>query len=574
MSELLKYGSALSPLGNLVVPGAGNVLKDALNAARGQLDRKETLHEQRQKLIALLKAFPLPIVVMIDEVDRVDDDEIKVVAQLVRSIADFPGISYVLAYDSDRVIEALSGDDVTKSRGRAYLEKIVQLQIPLPITLDTEIHRLLEAELEPLVGVGLVPPNRRAIERYDSLLKVLVPAIIGTPRDVKRLTGAFRPLASMVGNEVDWIDLLGFCALLGKAPLTIESIKRNPDAVVEDSTSLAELVERASSEKKKPEERLKSMNAEGESSVAPLLGFLFPRLSTKRHPFRNEEPTPDSIRYIRPLLTALRLDLLPGIYSRDEIIALFGKTETEIAEFLRRAYDEDRIGNLLVRIGDLAPHVAKIDQKSFWNASAIMLRKPNCDWLDSYSPMHEIVRAFADLFTKILTKPQLHVARMTFRDLLSQNEIEITSQLLRSQIFAHGLYGQSSSQSVVFLEKTEADAIAREISGKYRGQFLNGPFIPCLWSLQPVYTMVDTGNWDEACRQKLSAELSEDVHAVDGLALMLYGAHFSTGRDFVEKLVDRTLLVQQASERLASSHVAAPHESTRIALMKVIDPIV
>jgi hypothetical protein len=53
-------------------------------------------------------------------VDRVEDEEIRTVAQLVRSVADFPGISYVLAYDSKRVIQALGNGamDQREERGR------------------------------------------------------------------------------------------------------------------------------------------------------------------------------------------------------------------------------------------------------------------------------------------------------------------------------------------------------------------------------------------------------------------------------------------------------------------------
>jgi hypothetical protein len=51
----------------------------------------------------------------------------------------------VLAYDSKRVIEALGGrasGTQAEDRGRAYLEKIVQLQIPLPVIFSSELARL------------------------------------------------------------------------------------------------------------------------------------------------------------------------------------------------------------------------------------------------------------------------------------------------------------------------------------------------------------------------------------------------------------------------------------------------
>src|SRR5262249_37664868 len=122
ITKLVGYGNTLSPLADLVPYGA--VMKDALKIAKEHLDRSKSLHEQRWDLIDSLSKVSAPIVVLIDELDRIEDEEIRIVAQLVRSIAVFPGISYVLAYDAERVIHALAGTEKLE-RGRAYLEKIV-----------------------------------------------------------------------------------------------------------------------------------------------------------------------------------------------------------------------------------------------------------------------------------------------------------------------------------------------------------------------------------------------------------------------------------------------------------------
>jgi predicted KAP-like P-loop ATPase len=207
-SKLVNYANALSPLADLV-PYAGGTLKGVIKAAKDRFDRTESLHEQRRSLVDALSKMPAGIVVLIDELDRVEDEEIRTLAQLVRAVADFPGISYVLAYDAERVIRALAGSEKTE-RGRAYLEKIVQLQILLPILMDDEIHRFLEADLDLLSDAGLIPSKRTEIERYSELRNLLVPRLITTPRDAKRLTSAFSTLLHMVVGEVDWIDLFGF----------------------------------------------------------------------------------------------------------------------------------------------------------------------------------------------------------------------------------------------------------------------------------------------------------------------------------------------------------------------------
>jgi hypothetical protein len=72
-----------------------------------------------------LAAVDVPIIALIDELDRVEDEEIRTVAQLVRSVADFPGISYVLAYDSKRVIQALGAGQMSlrPKTGAAHTSK-------------------------------------------------------------------------------------------------------------------------------------------------------------------------------------------------------------------------------------------------------------------------------------------------------------------------------------------------------------------------------------------------------------------------------------------------------------------
>jgi predicted KAP-like P-loop ATPase len=130
-ASIARYGAQLAPWGNVLLPGLGAILKGSFEAAQAALSKKSSLSALRARLIVELQKVTSPIVVLIDELDRVEDGEIRTIAQLVRSVFDFPSISYVLAYDAERVVQALgSGADKNDrlDRGRSYLEKIVQLQ--------------------------------------------------------------------------------------------------------------------------------------------------------------------------------------------------------------------------------------------------------------------------------------------------------------------------------------------------------------------------------------------------------------------------------------------------------------
>jgi energy-coupling factor transporter ATP-binding protein EcfA2 len=562
ITKLVGYGNTLTPLADLLP--YGGAVKDALKIAKDHFDRDKSVHEQRHDLIDTLSEISAPIIVLIDELDRVEDEEIRIVAQLVRAIADFPGMSYILAYDVERVIRALAGSEKLE-KGRAYLEKIVQLQVPLPVLIDDEIHRLIEADLDDLCAAGLIPSNRLSIERYVGLRGLLVPRLIATPRDAKRLTATFRTLLYMLSGEVDWIDLMGYCALLVKAPLTVEQIKRDPDAVVDDPTSVGEMIARASEPKTGIEAVLVRVNPEheGGEGVQSLLAFLFPRLSDDRVGRRYGHRDPTSICKMRPLLTMLRLDLVPGFYSREEIVKTFSRSPDDLAAFLRESYQQNRIGNFLAKLGDMSADLRGMDQQSFWPGVGRFLRKPDSEFLSAYSSMHEIVRLFAVTFFQITGK----AARALFLDLLTENEVELTGSLMRSHLFHYGLFGHTRSDRDVFLEGNETETIARDVSAKYRQQHLEGRFFWSLWQFNPVYTMLDTGAWDDTCRTRLK-EFLIDPKALDALTLLFYGEGFTTGRETISKIVDLHEYLQSVEERLGATDL---HASVRVALEKAKD---
>lgn len=414
----------------------------------------------------------------------------------------------------------------------------------------------------------MISANRTRIERYTVLRSLVVPRLIATPRDVKRLTGTFTILARMVGTEVDWIDLLGYCVVLVKAPLTAERIKRDPDSVVDDPTSVSEITERMSREKVATEELLGRVNLddEGGAALRNLLRFLFPRLSEEPTDRRYGRRQGTSICKMQPLLTTLRLDLVPGYFSRDTVLDLFESPDADVTAFLRANNEAGRLDNFLAKLADTSEELSVVPQQAFWDGVARFLRKPDFEYLSAISPMCEVVQSFADTFFKISGDQ----GRSIFLDLLKHEEVELTASLLRSHIFHYGLFGHSPHTRPIFLNYADqTEQIARATAEMHRDQHLNGRFLWTLWDFNPVYTMVDTGSWDDACRDRLK-EFLTDPRAVDAVTLMFYGAHYTTGRDFISKFTDLDEYLALVDRRLAASDL---HESVRLALEKAKDPI-
>src|SRR5437016_1539010 len=108
-ATIAKYGEYVAPVAATWMPLLGPVIKAGGGLIKEAVKSDESLTGLKSRLMKELAAIDVPIIVLIDELDRVEDEEIRTVAQLVRSVADFPGISYVLAYDSKRVIQTLGG---------------------------------------------------------------------------------------------------------------------------------------------------------------------------------------------------------------------------------------------------------------------------------------------------------------------------------------------------------------------------------------------------------------------------------------------------------------------------------
>jgi predicted KAP-like P-loop ATPase len=56
-------------------------------------------------------------------------------------VADFPFVSYILAFERKVIEDALSED--TNISGHDYLEKIVQVEFDIPAVEETRIQRIL-----------------------------------------------------------------------------------------------------------------------------------------------------------------------------------------------------------------------------------------------------------------------------------------------------------------------------------------------------------------------------------------------------------------------------------------------
>jgi hypothetical protein len=577
-SDLLDLARHVTPYADVVVSGSAPLASLATDAAKKRLERRPGLAEVKQKLTTSLSKTDVALVVLIDELDRVEDAEIRAMAQLVRAVLDFPNISFLLAYDAERVAQALGhgappGQEA--ERGRAYLEKIVQLQIPIPILTREECRHILDRDLAAVATDLALPNGWAADKRYSELAAGLIaPEGIATLRDIKRLTGTYHALARLVGREVDWIDLLAYAFLLTKAPRTVANIRERPhlfslDMVSHDPMVIRQTVEHLRGSRENPKAALKDANAGGEVDPATdfVLEFLFASSAASSH----TDDGPDRLRRRRPLSTVLRLGLTRGDYSRDEIETVLRADKENVRCALQEALGAGRLDALVGRLRALYGEVPNTGHEAFWLGLAAFLRKPRPAWLTQVQPQSGFRRDVAPLIWQGLKSAQLRAdeAKSIFEVLVANDDLHLAPVWLQEHFRIHGLFGYKQEQRPAFLTANETEAAAWRMARAHRRLHRRGTLLPALWVMNPIWNMVDIDAWDDACRTKLDRALKGD-EALDGFTLLVFGGDRSGDKASLQGICDYDAYIKRAKARLAKLDQAATEPSLVAALSKAV----
>lgn len=157
--------------------------------------------EQQGNLLKLsLQKIDRPIIVFIDDLDRLGGNEAMEVLKLIRNVANFPGLKFVAAYDRAYWVEAIKKQDVESANG--YLEKIFQVEYTLPTFEREKLIKYLKEECNKFI---------REVDK-EALKKILNPKIspesiaveeLVTLRDVKRYINSFQnSYKKLIGNVV------------------------------------------------------------------------------------------------------------------------------------------------------------------------------------------------------------------------------------------------------------------------------------------------------------------------------------------------------------------------------------
>lgn len=551
--KILSYAESLGATADAIGSAFGAIGIGAaismITAAGKKLMGAPDLHERREGVRIALGDCKAPIIVLIDEIDRLEDAEIRAVAQFVRAVADFERISYLLAYDQKRVAEALGGGDI--ARGTAYLEKIVQYQIPLPVLVKEQLKRLTKDALDEFM-----PPGWSQGRRWEGMEEILFPNVLQNLRDIKRFTGYANILIGLA-NEVDQLDLLGWAALAIKAPQTVKTISERPDLVSTLRLSTIQGTRRPDQSERKEltqAERLAEISPDGERTTAImyLLGALFTKVGTWTN---REANLPDRIQNPRPLLTVLSQGIPYGYFSKEDVESFLEMDRNGRNGKLLCFLTSGRLDVFLQRFAPVFSELEQTRQADFWLDVAAFLENNVQDWTREWDIWRSLGRNIFDwIVTRSLAANFPNVAtglRQACLTLDEQGDWQLLPNLLYSQVWAHGLFGcRASDRQPQFLETDEAERLCHRLGRRLVTQFLDDPLIiGKLRAPDALFIATWSEEWTQECRDCLANEL-ENGRILDVLVLLLFGNNSTIERKSLSKLLDADVFTASVANRL------------------------
>jgi predicted KAP-like P-loop ATPase len=277
---LQDYASILSPeslsLGSLskLSPAESDNKKGSLSS----LDLDEVRNQIDQLLIDEKKR----VVILMDDVDRLDKNGLQTIFKLVKLTADFENTTYVLAFDDTIVSEAFEDKYPSrhKESGQRFLEKLVQVPLHLPTADKMSLRQLCFKSAKEVLKEYKIKMTDEQVQTFVKHFKDGVEVRLKNPRMVNRYKNALSFSLPILKDEVNPVDLMLIEGIRVFYPKLYEVVRDNPDLFLDPKYDTFDQDDKTSRFfTRKIDKGLEEFTYEESEAAKELLKVLFPRLN-------------------------------------------------------------------------------------------------------------------------------------------------------------------------------------------------------------------------------------------------------------------------------------------------------
>jgi hypothetical protein len=204
-----------------------NTVTQSIQTTVTALTGFETLSSLRENINDALRQIDKKVIIYIDDLDRLDKDEIMEVIRLIRNTANFYNTFFIVAYDRSYVVKAIEQQNPYNQN--AFLEKIFQLEISMPYYKKYKLRNKLAEMLTSKMDI-----DNHVIDKYIRNNDRVLDDWLENMRDVTRLSNVLFLNYSRLMDEVVFHEFMYVETLRIKHPQVYELLyKRKIDFLSE-----------------------------------------------------------------------------------------------------------------------------------------------------------------------------------------------------------------------------------------------------------------------------------------------------------------------------------------------------
>ncbi len=225
--KVAEYAEVVGGMADLtgLTGGAGGKIGEHI-AKRGR-ESSKGVPALKAEISGLLVKADKRILVLVDDIDRLTPGETRQIFTVVKALADFPNVLYLLAFDRAVAVRAI--EQQTGLPGDRFLEKILQVPFEMPVVDRTVLRREAYAQLQKLVEG--TPAELCADWELFQLVHESqgIGPLLNVPRDVVRLVNTLSITYPAVRGEVNAVDFIALEAIRIFRPKLYDTIRAQPE---------------------------------------------------------------------------------------------------------------------------------------------------------------------------------------------------------------------------------------------------------------------------------------------------------------------------------------------------------
>lgn len=162
--------------------------KQLLNSLEGLVTARKTKSELFNSINDEIENLQKLLIIIIDDVDRLDQSEIIAVLKTIRNTANFKNTLYVIAYDREYIEAAI--EKYNPHNNKTFIDKVINLEITLPSNGESDYVSFLQTLLKNSLPLEYQNDIREALYGSFSETSSIFRNKLDSFRDAKRLANS------------------------------------------------------------------------------------------------------------------------------------------------------------------------------------------------------------------------------------------------------------------------------------------------------------------------------------------------------------------------------------------------